>query len=430
MFATLAPFYSLLCLLFVFALMLVGVRLRIGLGFSVLAGSLVLALCFGMGPVDWALAGLNIFNDHATLLVWLVLSLILALSSLMERTGQVERFMNALSRHIHSARIRLVFFPMLIGLLPMPGGAVFSAPLIQAVARKLPVPEIDKSLVNYWFRHTAEMTWPLFPAVILAASMGGISTPQLVLFTCPLVLGFFGAGWVSLVRGLNFPKDADSEAATAFSSAQERWDSWREALRQGMPIFLALGGALVLELALGIMFPSIPVDYGVPVALAAGLVVCLRQNSLGLADFARAVMQRHVLGMIFVVGALGVFKIVLEQSGIVQDLLQLGSGSTALLLAAVFMPMLVGVVTGLLMACVGITLPLLAALVPAGENALPWIALSLASGFTGCMFSPLHICFVLSCQYFKVDMAAAWKRLPLPCFLFALYGGLYFLFMR
>ena len=430
MFTSLANLYPLICLLAVFALMLIGVRLRMGLGFSVLGGSLVLAFCFGMGPLDWALAGLDIFKDQATLLVWLVLSLILALSSLMESTQQVERFMLALSRHIHSARIRLVFFPLLIGLLPMPGGAVFSAPLIQAVARKLAVPELDKSLVNYWFRHTAEMTWPLFPAVILAASMGGISTPQLVLYTCPLALGFFGAGWLCLVRGLRFPPLAEEDRQAEFASPAERRASWREVLRQGSPIFLALGGALGLELALGLAFPSVPVDYAVPVALAVGLYCCLRQNGLGFADFVRAVVQRHVLSMIFVVGALGVFKIIIEQSGLIEGLLHLSSGNAALLLAAVAMPLLVGLVTGLLMACVGITMPLLLALVPAGETVLPWIALSLASGFVGAMFSPLHICFVLSCQYFKVDMGRAWKRLPMPCLLFGLYGALYFFLMH
>ena len=423
MFADVATFYPLLRLLTVFALMILGVRLRLGLGLSVLIGSLMLALWSDMNPWQWAVASLGVFRDVPTVLVWCVVSLILALSSLMERTRQVERFMIALSHHIRSPRIRLVFFPMLIGLLPMPGGAVFSAPLIQAVARGMPVPEIDKSLINYWFRHTAEMTWPLFPAIILAASIGGVSTLQVVAYTCPLTLVFFGAGWVCLVRGLEFPLTADIPNP-------EVSGSWGNVFYQGLPIFLALGGALVLEGAIALFLPGVAVDYGVPVALIGGIAVCLRQNKLNAREFFRLVFQRHVLSMIFMVGSLGAFKIILEKSGMVDALMHMGNADMALMLAAIVLPGLVGLVTGLLMACVGVTLPVLVALLPEGESMLPWLAVALTSGFTGCMISPLHICFVLSCEYFKVDFASSWRRIPVPSILFGLAGILYFFLMK
>ncbi|MDR2696501.1 MAG: DUF401 family protein [Deltaproteobacteria bacterium] len=423
MFADIGTFSPLLRLLAVFALMVLGVRLRLGLGLSVLAGSLALALCFGMTVRQWAVASLGVFGDAATVLVWCVLSCILALSSLMERTGQAERFMIALSHHIASPRIRLVFFPMLIGLLPMPGGAVFSAPLLHAVARGLPVPEIDKSLINYWFRHTAELTWPLFPAVILAAGIANIPTPQLVAHTFPLALAFFGAGWFWLVRGLPFPPAAGIPGPEASGA-------WANVLYQGLPIFLALGGALALEGAIALFLPGVPADYGVPAALMCGIAACLRQNRLKAADFFRAVMQRHVLGMICIVGSLGVFKIILEKSGAIDALMGMGSADMALILAAAVLPALVTLVTGLLMAAVGITLPLLMALVPEGEAILPWLALSMSTGFTGHMLSPLHICFVLSCEYFRVPFGASWRRIPAPAIMFCLAGILYFFLMR
>ena len=423
MFADIVAFYPLLRLLAVFALMLLGVRLRLGLGLSVLIGSLVLGLWYGMSAWQWAAASVGIFGDTATLLVWCVLSCILALAALMESTGQAERFMIALSCHITSPKARLVFFPVLIGLLPMPGGAVFSAPLIQAVARGLAMPEIDKSLINYWFRHCAEMAWPLFPAIILTASLGGIPTPQLVLYTCPLALSFFGAGWFCLVRGLNFPPTAGIPDAEASGS-------WANVLSQGLPIFVALGGALALEGAIALFLPGVAVDYGVPLALLVGIAVCLRQNMLNATEFFRALFQRHVLSMICMVGALGVFKIILEKSGAVDALMHMGSANMALILAAVVLPGIVGLVTGLLMACAGVTMPLLMALLPEGEAVLPWMALSLSSGFAGTMMSPLHICFVLSCEYFKVDFTTAWRRVPAPSIIFGLAGAAYFFLMK
>ena len=419
MFADIASFSPLLQLLTIFALMVLGVRLNLGLGLSVLIGSLVLALWSDMNVWQWAAASIGVFNDVTTVFVWCVVALILALSSLMERTGQVERFMLALSCHIKSPKIRLVFFPMLIGLLPMPGGAVFSAPLIRAVAQKLPVPEIDKSLINYWFRHVAEIAWPLFPAIILAASIGDISVLQLVAYTCPLVLVFFCAGWLFLVRGLEFPPAADI-------LNPEISGDWGNVLYQGLPIFLALGGALALMGAFSFFLPGVRVDYGVPVALICGIAACLLQNGLKVTEFFRVVFQRHVLSMIFIIAALGVFKIILETSGMIHALMHVGSADMALILAAIVLPFLVGLVTGLFLASVGVTAPLLMALMPAGESIVPWLMLSLTSGFVGNMISPLHICFVLSCEYFKVNFAASWRRLPAPTMLFAFVGVLYF----
>jgi hypothetical protein len=108
----------------------------------------------------------------------------------------------------------------------------------------------------------------------------------------------------------------------------------------------------------------------------------------------------------------------------------MGGTEMALILAAVVLPGLVGLITGLLMACVGATVPLLLALLPEGAPVLPWLALSLSSGFTGTMISPLHICFVLSCEYFKVDFAASWKRVPAPSIMFGLAGIVYFFLMK
>jgi hypothetical protein len=56
------------------------------------------------------------------------------------------------------------------------------------------------------------------------------------------------------------------------------------------------------------------------------------------------------------------------------------------------------------------------------------VALVLATfaGYTGVIISPIHICFLLNCRYFGVDLAGAWRRLFAPCLLFALSGCLHF----
>ncbi len=423
-FHTILPYLK---LLFVFATMLTAIRFKLGLGWSMLGGSFLLALCFGVDPLQWFQAGISIFSDSTILTVWIILALILCMSSIMEKNGQAERFMGALSHRITSPSARLVFFPILIGLLPMPGGAVFSAPLINAVARDFDLPEVDKSLINYWFRHTAEMSWPLFPGIILAAGIAGVPTIRLVLVTGPLVLVFYVAGWWFFMRKLKFPPGPG-----VVSSKEE--GSWSNILYQGLPIIVAIGGALIFEALIAFTLPSVPMDYGVVPALCLAIAVSLKQNGKTFKDFVDALRGPQVAPIIFMVGAIGVFKNVLGAGGIVQSLQISGDGLLALSLAAVFLPMLVGALTGILMACVGATFPLLVAVLASmgitGEQIMPWIALATFSAFSGTMGSPLHICFVLSCEYFKVTMPESWRRLPGPVAFFWLGGFLYFMMIK
>ena len=413
-------------LLFVFACMLAGIRCKLGLGLSVLAGSLLLSLFFGAGFTGWVSAAAGIFSDTVILTVWGVCVMVLALSSLMESSGQAERFMGALSHRVKSPAARLVFFPILIGLLPMPGGAVFSAPMINAVTKNLDVPEVDKANINYWFRHVAELSWPLYPAVILAASFAGISTPRIGIWTLPMTFAFFGAGWLFLMRPLHMPTESVIPADAPDGS-------WGNILKQGAPIFIALGGALGIEVLIALFFPACPLDYGILFALVAALACCLVQNGYGPVQFFRTVTKPHVMRMIFMVGALGVFKNVLTGGGVVEQLLAAGSGHTAIWLLATGLSLVVGLLTGILMAVVGAVGPLLIALSDAAYgpgHALPWLVMCMVSGAAGYMISPLHICFVLSCQYFRVDMVKAWRRIPKPAIAYWFVGLAYFGFLR
>jgi len=148
----------------VFAVMLAGIRLKLGLGLSILAGSLVLALLFGMTPAAWIKAIPKALLTEEAFVLCAIIAVILVFSALYSASGQSARFMSAIRGRIRSRSLLLVFFPALIGLLPMPGGAIFSAPMVQKAAEELDVSPRDQTLINYWFRHIWELAWPLYPA--------------------------------------------------------------------------------------------------------------------------------------------------------------------------------------------------------------------------------------------------------------------------
>ncbi len=403
----------------VFIIMLLAMR-KLGLGLSVLLGSFIMSLAFEITPINWFYYAIGIFQDSTILTIWTVIIFVLSLSSLMESTGQAERFMAPLAQKIISPRIRMVFFPMLIGMLPMPGGAVFSAPMINAVSKELPMPEQGKSLINYWFRHTVEMSWPLYPAMILSAGLSGVTTPELVMWTFPMSAVFFALGWFFFVRPHPVPPMPMTETPDK--------DAWRKIAWEGAPLIIAIGGALVLEALLALFLPQIPLDYGVIIALALAVSFCLYQNSKGIGTFISTITKPSVRSMIFMIGALGVFKNVLSEGGVVQQLVGQDTGLLTLWISVLFVPMAIGALTGILIAAAGSVFPLIIILVETLGlgSPIPWIMLGLTSGLAGAMMSPLHICFVLSCQYFDVSLPKSLRKVILPGILYTAGGVVYF----
>lgn len=411
---------------FVFFCMLAGIRLKFGLGPSVLGGSVVLALLMDMGAYNWFYAAIQGLMSAKT--GWLVclVSLIMVLSGMMERTGQSRRVMDSLTGFLKSPRLRLVFFPSLIGLLPMPGGAIFSAPMIKEAAKGLDVSDLDKAVLNYWFRHVWELAWPLYPGMILAAAISGLPIFRFVGYTAPGVICCLLLGYFFYLRPGRLPLKASSIASA--NETQTRGDA-RAALREGLPLIVAIGGSFGLEALLSVVFPGVPFEAGIVAALT-GAILCVALRNRGSLSIAREVLtEKKFLGLVFMIISVFVFKDVLGESGLVEELSQVAGGETALIAAAVLVPFLVGVVSGITMAFVGAAMPLvvgLAGTMNLGEQLPAWVVLCMFSGFSGIMASPIHICFLLTCQYFGIDLYAAWKRIIIPCALLLTFGVAYF----
>jgi hypothetical protein len=100
-----------------------------------------------------------------------------------------------------------------------------------------------------------------------------------------------------------------------------------------------------------------------------------------------------------------------------------------IVLIAAALPFLVGVITGITIAFVGSTLPILIPLIHAhgdGGVMLAYVMLMLVSGFAGVLLSPLHLCLILSNEYFDTPPGPVYRYLWMPCACLLLSGMAYF----
>jgi hypothetical protein len=93
----------------------------------------------------------------------------------------------------------------------------------------------------------------------------------------------------------------------------------------------------------------------------------------------------------------------------------------------------VGIVSGITIAAVGTTFPILISLIHTmGEThlMLPYMMLALSSGFIGVLLSPLHLCLPLSNEYFQSSLMPIYRYLLISCTALLFFGIIYFWLLR
>ena len=91
--------------------------------------------------------------DPVTIRLVGIIVLVLLLSSILKRIESLKDIVDSLQKLVKDYRLILAFIPSFLGLLPMPAGAMFSAPMVDEVGSRMGLGAEKKTIVNYWFRH-------------------------------------------------------------------------------------------------------------------------------------------------------------------------------------------------------------------------------------------------------------------------------------
>jgi integral membrane protein (TIGR00529 family) len=318
-----------------------------------------------------------------------------------------------------------IVFPALIGLLPMPGGAIFSAPMVKNLGHRHLLKSDQLSYLNYWFRHIWEYWWPLYPGVLLTTTIAGLNLWSFVLVLFPLTLVALMAGFRPLRGAL----------AESLSSAVE---ADRAGLR---PFLVELSPVLVVifvGMGLGILLSALTDAGSFVIAKETGLIVALilaissvwYNNRFTAARLRTVILNPKLLGMFYMVTSILIFKGILEDSRAIEAVSrELIRWHVPLVPITMLLPFLVGGVAGITIAFVGTTFPILISLIQTmghGHLLLPYMMLALVSGFVGVLLSPLHLCLLLSNAYFKTTLTSVYRLLWQPCTILILAAGVYF----
>ncbi len=371
--------------------LLLIVRRGGGLGLAILTAAFGLALSLGRGfqlPADvWAV---TIDPQVSELLA--VIILIAIFSQLLKDTHRMEGVSEYLIRVLRHPRWVLVAVPALVGLIPMPGGAMFTAPITDEVGNTIRLKPADKVFSNYWFRHCWELAFPLYPGIILAAGLMKISPAELAWRLMPLALAALASGVIVFFRA------AENVVMTGISETSARADKKNSWLVL-WPI-LAVVGLAVARL------PLIPGLLGVIVLYAWTERLAFSQL--------RTTLRESIQWPIVLLGwAVFFFGRELQVTGLLPALseLMIAHGMSIAFLSFV-LPFALGLLTGVTTGFVGTVFPLLLPLW--GKDALDWVPFAYACGLAGVFLTPAHLCLSMTQEYFQAPWKPILARLALP----------------
>lgn len=378
-------------LLVVFLAIIVALNRRLELGAVLAAGAIALGLLFSRSVPQVALDAWSALTSYETLRLVAIVLCIMILSEVQRAADLLEPMVRSLLELFSDARVVLAIVPALIGLLPMPGGAMLSAPMVQEAGKNVDITSNQKTFANYWFRHIWEYVVPLYPALVLTTVLLSVPLGTFIRHQWPLTLAAILGGVFIVWTRVPAERHANLQS--------NRWKSLFTLGRSVWPVVLIV--VLTMSLNLDMLF-TLPI-----VILLLALV-----ERLSWSQMRRAAIRGLDWHIALVLVGVMIFKHMMEVTGAVEHTSSaLASLGVPPLVLIALIPFIVGLATGVTTAAFGVGIPvILPILTSMGDLTLSYSLVVYAGGMAGVMLSPVHLCFILTKDFFHAE----WLKTLLP----------------
>jgi integral membrane protein (TIGR00529 family) len=362
---------------------------RVGLGVSLtIAAFLMSLLSLGISGTGTVL--LETCLDQTTLTLVFASFFIMLLSILYKETGLVNVLTRSLGGFIKNSKVTVSLLPAVIGLLPVAGGALMSAPMVEAEADKLGLDKSKKTYINIWFRHAILPVYPISQFLILTAALTETSIDALIARQALVVTVMIIIGYVIGLRKTKVIKHDDSEKQLN-----------PKANLKGLAYsFLPIIITIILAATLNV---------NIAIATLVGVITLLAITRTKVTVFRKILKNRAVWEVTLAAfGALLLRNVTLASGA--SEILGSALANTNLneIVVLSVVPAVLGFLLGSPSGSVALSVPILAetvALIP--KNA----SLLYISAYLGYLSAPTHLCLVFTAQYFRTSISKSYKYL-------------------
>jgi integral membrane protein (TIGR00529 family) len=328
-------------------------------------------------------------------LIWLIVSF----TKLIEEGKGISNASEILRKSVRNPIILFPFFPALIGLFPMPGGALVSAPMLNTMSGNSGLSKETQGVINFWFRHIWEPIWPLYPGIIFTLQILKISFGQLFLHLFFItIFAFLGAFLFIILPNKKKITTENQTVLKKFSPLKFLYQLW--------PVFILIVTIPIIPrgvLSLSILVISLSIIYTIERRLSFGTIF-------------KSIKTGFSLKLLLLIPVIFIFKYYIEKAEIINFIIQFSNTAGLPIELIIFIvSFILGLLFGITIGFISVALPLFLPfiLTSTGVNFYPFVYL-FVGGYIGVFFSPMHLCLVLTKEYFNASLFKMYKKMILP----------------
>lgn len=352
---------------------------------ALFCGAIILGL-FTLRPLALGTTIINTFTDISVILLALAMGIIPMIGGTMKESGQMDDLVNNLRI---GRKGLMALSPAIMGLLPMPGGALLSAPILEKGG--IGVPDNLKVAINDWFRHLFVLIYPLSSALIASAKITELNLYTAMLSLLPTCVFAGLLGWLFFIRKVKGTIQYDS----GFS------------LKKLLLPFGIILVAPVIDFSLKKIFCLPVAEIATVLGVSTAFVLSLSLSVVPL-DLKSIARKMRPWNFFLIILGMFIFLNVFKASNAADLIASIPLPRTTLCVIAGF---ILGLATGRVLLPASIIFPVYMTTMSVTPVTFAVIYTSI---FFGYMISPVHPCVGVSLEYFHVSMKDFTKLMLIP----------------
>jgi len=369
-----------------FSFILYLVNKGVNLGFATAGGGVLLALLAGLSVPETARVFLLGLVAPDTLELAADVFLIVVLSKMMQDYGILDKMVESLELLFGSPKALLYVIPCLLSSFSAVGAAIIAAPVIDRLGDEVGISRAKKAAINLYLRHAWYFVLPISVSLLNAAYVSGAPLLELIKAQIPTALACLVAGYLVYFRPIKTDRAVRSKRDRSIQSIMKT---------------LKYTGPLLISVILVVWIP-----FYIALLAACAVTYLLREKEKNLYDMLIK-GQGKSYNLIYAVAGVMVFKNIIGSIPAMETLLQsVANLGIPLWIIAVVLSIALAFISGSTNVVTAMLYPLLLPLIPR-DQLTAMAMLIYVTGFTSYFISPLHLCQVLTNEYFGVS----WREL-------------------
>ena len=405
-------------LILAFIIVIYLIRKKFHFGLSLLIGSIILGIFslgnIGVSDIAKAILRAIIYDVNTgtatfqTIELALLMILIFLLAKTMKDLGAIDQLIISL-KTIFSHTVTIGIIPAIYGLMPVPGGALFSAPMVEKEGKIIGLNKDQSNFVNVWFRHIWFPIYPISSAMILICSKDftglsyDIELYHIMAANIPSFLFFIIIGYFFLNRFLG-------KRVKKTRSKEKDISGLIFLLIPTIPLIF-----YVFLYALSIIFPVISVPEYQNKVFIIGLIfsflVLFLISKQSIIVYLKILRKDFSVHIAFAIFGIIIFREMFDTAQVNVILAEIIQNLPfPPLIIIILIPTVLGVITGYNLGAVALSYVLIKPFFDVtGISIIGLTSIVFMSAFIGYLISPIHLCNVVSSDHFKTDTTRMYK---------------------